>query len=244
MRVPRGEILGKGDAFHKIWRCHDRKWLLRNHSEKHAYLKSIYDDYKQKCSKDDFVIYSYNMMSNHGHEACKITGKVKVFSDHMRRSHGLFGMMYNRRHDRIGKVAHSRPKTLKVQDDDQLKTLMFYIDCNPVRAGIVKHPTNVLWKEFSSCRYYCYGEKNSYSEMLTEPEWYLKLGKTPRQRQRKYRSKLDKYLVEQGMKRDPAMSWGHFIGGELWVSEMRKKLSEALKKKTQDTSGSDPPESS
>jgi hypothetical protein len=50
--------------------------------------------------------------------------------------------------------------------------------------------------------------------------------------------------VKKGMKRDPKMSWGHFIGGELWVDEMRKKLSAALKKKSADTSGSDPPESS
>ena len=68
--------------------------------------------------------------------------------------------------------------------------------------------------------------------MLTVPKWYLKLGKTAGQRQRKYRSMLDKYLVKHGMKRDPTMSSGHFIGGDLWVDEMRKKLSAALKKKT------------
>jgi hypothetical protein len=79
--------------------------------------------------------------------------------------------------------------------------------------------------------------------MLTVPEWYKKLGKTAGQRQRKYRSMLDKYLVKHGMKRDPTMSSGHFIGGELWVGEMRKKLSAALKKKAKKPSGSDPPDS-
>jgi REP element-mobilizing transposase RayT len=244
MRVPRNEILAKGNTFHKIWRCHDRQWLLQSHGEKHAFLKSIYDDYKNNCSRDDFVIYGYTMMSNHGHEANGITGKVKSFSDHMRRAHGFFGQMYNKRHDRLGKVAHGRPKTLRVQDDDRLKELMFYIDCNPVRAKIIKHPTDIRWKEFSSCRFYCYGERNSYSEMLTVPEWYKKLGKNSKQRQRKYRSMLDKYLVKKGMKRDPKMSWGHFIGGELWVNEERKRLSAALKKKSKDSSGSDPPDSS
>ena len=53
---------------------------------------------------------------------------------------------------------------------------------------------------------------------------------------------LEKYLVERGMKRDPKMSRGHFIGGVLWVDEMRKKLSKAMKKKSQDKSGSDPPD--
>ena len=225
-----------------IWRCHDRQFLLQNHSEKHAYLKSVYDDYMKKCSRDDFVIYGYNLMSNHGHNADEIINNRQAFSDHMRRSHGLFGLMYNKRHGRIGKVAHDRPKTLRVQDDENLKNLMFYIDCNPVRAGITKHPTDIRWKDFSSCRFYCFGEKNSYSDMLTIPKWYLKLGKTARQRRHKYRSMLDKYLVERGMKRDPAMSRGHFIGGELWVNEMRKKLYASMKKKSRKTSGSDPPD--
>jgi hypothetical protein len=39
------------------------------------------------------------------------------------------------------------------------------------------------------------------------------------------------------------MSSGHFIGGELWLQEMRKKLSAALKKKSKKPSGSDPPDS-
>jgi hypothetical protein len=182
------------------------------------------------------------MMSNHGHAANEIVNNRKAFSDHMRRSHGLFGLMYNKRHSRIGKVAHDRPKTLRVQDDERLKNLMFYIDCNPVRAGITKSPTDIRWKDFSSCRFYCFGEKNSYSDMLTVPEWYKKLGKTARQRQHKYRSMLDKYLVERGMKRDPTMSRGHFIGGELWVNEMRKKLYAAMKKKSKRSSGADPPD--
>jgi len=243
VRIPRKHILVPGSVFHKIWRCHNREFLLRQHSEKHAYLKTIHDDYLNKCSRDDFVIYGYNVMSNHGHEASEILNNLKAYSDHMRRANGFFGLMYNKRHDRLGKLAHGRPKTLQVENDEQLKDLMFYIDCNPVRAGIIKRPTDIRWKEFSSCRFYCFGKKNSYDDMLTIPNWYIKLGKTIRARQKKYRSKLDKYLVKYGMKRDPTKSSGHFIGGELWKDEMRKQLSAVLKKKKEDQSGTDPPES-
>ena len=243
MRVPRKKTLTPGSDFHMIWRCHDRQFLLQNHSEKHAFLKGVLDDYTKKCSRNDFVIYGYSLLSNHGHNANGIVDNQTAYSDHMRRAHSKFGLMYNKRHNRLGKVACGRPKTLRVHTDEDLKNLMFYIDCNPVRAGITKTPTDIRWKDFSSCRFYCYGEKNSYSDMLTMPEWYKKLGKTARQRQRKYRSMLDKYMTEKGLKRDPTMSSGHFIGGELWVEEMRRKLSAALKKKSRKTSGSDPPES-
>ena len=243
MRVPRKHLLEKGSPFHKIWRCHNREFLLQSHAEKHAYLKSIHDDYKKKCSTDDFVIYSYNVMSNHVHESDEIrSDDSRPFSEHMRRAHGRFGLSFNRRHNRLGKVAHDRPKTLQVQDCDRLKNLMFYIDCNPVRAGLISHPADILWKEFSSCRYYCYGEKNSYSDMLSEPDWYLELGPTARARQRRYRSMLDKHLVRLGLKRDPKMGSGFFIGGQLWVEAMRKKLAKVLKNKR--PAGSDPPDSS
>ncbi|HUU01503.1 MAG TPA: hypothetical protein VM425_08700 [Myxococcota bacterium] len=241
MRVPRKHILVPHAPFHKIWRCHDREYLLQSHAEKHAYLKCIHDDYLKKCSQDDFVIYSYNVMSNHCHESDEIRGDSKVFSEHMRRAHGLFGLTFNKRHKRLGKVAHDRPKTLQVQDDERLKNLMFYMDCNPVRAGIIARPTDIRWKEFSSCRFYCFGEKNSYDDMLTIPEWYKKLAPTARKRQSKYRSMLDRYMVEHGMKRDPTMGSGLFIGGELWMDEMRKKLSKLLKKKK--STGPDPPDS-
>jgi putative transposase len=234
MRVARKNIIGTGSVFHKIWRCHNREFLLKDHNEKHAYLRSILNDYTKKSLEDDFVVHGYNIMSNHVHEAGKITGELSAFSDHMRRAHGIFGLHFNKRHKRIGKVAHSRPKTLRVENDEELMLLMFYIDCNPVRAGIIKHPSDIHWKDFSSCRYYSFGERNKYSEMIKVPEWYMKLGKTARQRQRKYRSLLDRYLIEYGLKRDPCKTFGHFIGGELWVMEMRKLLSVLPKKKSTD----------
>jgi len=231
MRLPRKLIVGPGSSIHKIWRCHNREFLLQSHRDKRAYLQAIHDDFLQRCSQDDFAIQSYCIMSNHAHEKDKIKQDLASFSRHMQRAHGLFGLHYNKRHRRLGKIAHDRPKTLLIENDEEDMRCTFYIDCNPVRAGIIKHPTDVLWKDLSSCRYYAYGKKNQYDDMIEFPQWYQRLGKTARQRQRKYRSLLDKYLVEEGLKRNPKMSRGYYLGGELWKMEMRKKLGEKLKKK-------------
>jgi hypothetical protein len=67
--------------------------------------------------------------------------------------------------------------------------------------------------------------------MLELPGWYIRLGRTPGQRQRKFRSLVDRYLVESGMKRNPKYSRGHFIGNTSWVREKRKMLRDELKKK-------------
>jgi len=224
MRVPRKYVLGSNTAFHKIWRAHNREFLMQSHEEKRSYLHFVKDDYLQEGHKSGLVFYAYCVMSNHVHETGKIGPELEPFSNHMRRAHGRFGLSYNKRHDRLGPVAHDRPKTKQIQDDEALMRCMFYSDCNPVRAGLIKNPTDVRWKGLSSCRYYARGEKNEFTAVLTLPDWYLRLGKNDKQRQHKYCSLLNKYLEDAGLKRDPKMSRGYFLGGELWISEMSSQL--------------------
>jgi putative transposase len=232
MRLPRHLIVGPLSSIHKIWRCHNREFLLQDNNDKLAYLQAIHEDFTKRCSSDDFVIQAYSIMSNHVHEMLRIKRSLLAFSRHMQRAHGRFGLLYNKRHRRLGKVAHDRPRTLLIQDDEAEMRCSFYLDCNPVRAGILQHPTDIRWKDFSSCGCYALGRKNRHDGMIELPEWYQRLGKTPRQRQRRYRSLLDKYMVEQGLKRDPKMSSGYFLGGVLWALQMRKALGMHLRQKS------------
>ena len=240
MRFPRKCVLRPGDVFHKIWRCHDRQYLLQSHHEKLEYLNALRDDYQQNSRPEQFVMHGYCMMSNHAHEDLKLLEDVTAFSNHMRRAHSRFGQEFNQRHDRLGKVAHARPKTLRVQNAKEHIYLRHYIDCNPVRAGLIKTPTDILWRQLSTCRWYAYGEPNDFTDMCTYPDWYLALGKTPRARQSKYRSLLDLFMIDNGMKRDPKAIRGNFIGDVVWQAEMRHKLAERLKRLTNHSTG--PPE--
>jgi hypothetical protein len=232
MRVPRAHIIGPGNAFHKIWRAHNEEFLLQSHEEKHAYLRALHDDYTKKCSREDFLIYVFCLMSNHAHEQEKIVNSLKAFSEHMRRAHGRFGLGYNKRHKRLGTVAHDRPRTIRLQTLEDEMYCAFYILCNPVRAKIIKQPYDIRWKNFSTARYMAYGEENRYTDMITFPEWYLQLGDTPEKRQKKFRRLMDEYLVEKGMKRDPKLSSGYFYGRESWLREMRKKLRKKMRDKS------------
>jgi putative transposase len=62
-----------------------------------------------------------------------------------------------------------------------------YIERNPVRAGIVKDPSEFLW---SSYNFYAKGARDS---IVTVNPLYPTLGKTPRKRQRIYQ----KYINEE-----------------------------------------------
>jgi len=214
-----------------MWRAHNREFIMKSHAEKLHYLRAVRDDYVKKCGPEQFELHGYTIMSNHAHLNGQTNDDHKPYSAHMLRSHSRFGTGYNLRHNRLGKVAHDRPKTKSSQDETYAIRVMLYDHFNPVRARIIPEPTHVKWKLFSTARYMAYGEENEFTCMITLPDWYLNLGKTPRQRQRKYRQMLDQFMVDKGFKPDPKMSKGYFIGGDLWVKSMRNWLRERLRKK-------------
>lgn len=139
-------------SFHKIWRGHDRAYLLQERAEKHAYLAEVAKDHESKCDGKAFELHAFCIMGNHVHEEGRLKGDPRHLSDHMCRAHACFGLKFNRRKGRLGKLAHSSPKTLVIQSDDAEIRCSFYIHTNPMRANIAKTPWNVRWRTFSSCR--------------------------------------------------------------------------------------------
>jgi len=243
MRIPRRLVLRPFSYFHMMWRAHNREFLLQDHREKLRYLRAVRDDYLKECSPDQFAIHGYTMMSNHGHLNGSIGEDYTPYSDHMRRAHSRFGQSFNRRHDRVGKVAQGRPKIKASQDEAYAIEVMLYDLFNPVRAKIIPTPTHVQWRLFSVARYLAFGEENEFTCMITLPDWYLRLGKTVAQRQKKFRQMLDQYAVDRGLKRDPKRARGHFVGGDLWVQAMRRLVGEWVRahRKEDSGSGADPP---
>ena len=244
MRVPRRLVLEPYSYFHMMWRAHNRERIMSSHAEKLRYLRALRDDYLKNCSPEQFELHGYTMMSNHGH----INGSVKEdhvpLSDHMRRAHSRFGLEYNKRHGRIGKVAHDRPKIKASRQDADAIRIMLYDHFNPVRAGLTKDPTDIRWKQLSTARWMAYGEENEFTCVFTLPPWYRKLGSTAKKRQRAYRKMLDEWALEKGYKRDPKLARGNFVGGDLWVAAMRRKVSQWFKerkKKNPSEAGPDPP---
>ena len=243
MRIPRRIVLKPFSYFHMMWRAHNREFIFSDHREKIAYLRAVRDDYRKNCNPESFAIHGYILMTNHNHTNGSVGEEPSLYSDHMRRAHSRFGMVFNKRHDRLGKVAHDRPKIKASQDETYAIQVMLYDLFNPVRAGIIPTPTHIKWRLFSTARYLAYGEKNEFTCMITLPDWYLRLGKTAAQRQRKFRQMMDDYALKKGLKRDPKKARGHFVGGEAWVRERRRLVGDWVRarKKQADGTGADPP---
>ncbi len=87
----------------------------------------------------------------------------------------------NRTYKRSGTLWDGRFRSSVVQQQKYLLSCQHYIEMNPVRAGMVKHPGEYRW---SSYQVNGQGKK---SNLLSQHDLYLSLGQTDMERQTAYR---------------------------------------------------------
>lgn len=126
-------------------------------------------------------IYSFVLMTNHVHLLIEAKGdnrNLAYFIKHVSQRHGQY---INRRYNRSGTLWEGRFKSSPVSTDRYLLACSRYIEMNPVRAGMVKDPTEYY---FSS-----YGAKIGLKELkwLDFDPLYLGLGKSVAERQIEYK---------------------------------------------------------
>jgi hypothetical protein len=145
----------------------------------------------------------------------------------MRYSHGLFGQRYNRIKNRTGQVADGRPKTPLIQNEKHQIRVHFYIEANPIRAGICKL-SNLKNFIFCSYGFYAYGRRSPFSHLLKIPDWYLKLGNTMQERQQRYRKLFSQY-IESGSSKSSLEFKSAYIGEQKWIALSKERLKQFLK---------------
>jgi len=227
-RIPRNLILEEGFQTHKMWRGHNKEWNLSSVGEKSFYLWSL----NKLLPKQSNILNAYTLMSNHAHEDYDIKSKNE-FYDLMRDHHSRYGMFFNRKHNRQGRVAYDRPKTCLIESDEYSMRTIFYIHANPVKAGITKNAANYIW---STHRLYAFGKRDEFNKYVRFPRWYMALGKTPQLRQKAYRRLFDAYLREQGFIKQIKQNFlnKNFFGSFLWVSDRMKKAKDGVECKSND----------
>ncbi len=180
------------------------------------YLTFLFSHYSLSSPNQ---LYAVTLMSNHTHEVYKIED-VENFSNQMRQHHSKYGLFFNKKHKRCGKVAQDRPKTCLIGDEDHEMRVIFYIHANPVRAKMVRDAKDYYW---STHQLYAYGRKQPWMRHIVFPGWYLKLGTTMRERQEQYIKLFNRYLKQQGLVYIPIFR-KHFYGPIMWVLTMQKPI--------------------
>jgi len=227
MRLSRSiQLHPESASTHLFWRAHNKEFYLNDPSIKKLYLDCCKWASKKINRKQSLVeIHSYCLMSNHVHLNTTYKQSSSHLSEWMRNCHGRFGATYNRIHKRSGKVAESRPKTSLIQDTTYEMRVHFYIEANPIRAGICKLENLHLFR-YSSYGYYAFGMRDECTHLLTPPHWYLALGTTNRERQVKYRRLFADYL--QASKQTTQNFLNLLVGSQTWQIEMAQKIRQIL----------------
>ncbi len=169
-------ILYDGAIYHIVQRGHNKDRLFKN-AKDYKVFKDFIRKYKDKHV---FDIYHYCLMSNHFHILLKIY-KGDTLPKIM---HGItqsYSYYYRKTYNRIGYVYQNRYKSFLIEDDSYLLECGRYIERNPLRAGIVKDLSQYNW---SSYNFYAKGRPD---DIITENPLYQDMGKTPEERQRRYR---------------------------------------------------------
>lgn len=227
--------LSEGFCFHKTWKGHNGEWNINTPSEKRAYLDFLSQEH-QKISPKKNPLRAICVMSNHVHEIYTLD-VLEIFCKFMRSHHSRYGMYFNKKHQRHGKVAQDRPHTSLMENHHYEMMATFYIHANPLRAGICKDASSYQW---STHALYAFGKRASWMKdfWICFPKWYMALGKTWAQRQKVYRKLFAQYLKKFGEEKIKFLTFG--FGTSIWTHN-RKYLCRTKKPTFSDTNKNAPP---
>jgi len=137
--VPRKNRIDKVGFYHIINRGVAREGIYHDDEDFTKFL-----DIVQEASQEyGFSIYSFCLMSNHYHFLLKTTDfNLSIL---MQKINSRYSIYYNNRYKRVGPLWQGRFKSWFVYDELYLKSLVKYIEYNPLKAGITKKIGEYRW---------------------------------------------------------------------------------------------------
>lgn len=129
-------------------------------------------------------------MPNHVHLLATPGGEqcVSLMMQYLGRK---FVRYFNRRHVRTGTLWEGRFRSSLIQSDRHLLACQRYIELNPVRAGLVTHPSDYHWSSYHS------NAVGIPSSFIKPHEIYLSLGKDEQRRRYAYLQLFDEALPRE-----------------------------------------------
>lgn len=182
-RLPR--FILPGQPQHVILRGNNRTEIFCAEADYQFYL----DKLQLACEKHSCDIHAYVLMTNHVH--LLITPhEEQSLSKALQMLGRYYVQFFNHCYRRSGTLWEGRYKATLIDTDAYLLTCMRYIELNPVRAGMVMHPSEYHW---SSYGYNAFGRTDNW---VTPHLEYRRLGKTDEERRSAYRQ-LFKYQISE-----------------------------------------------
>jgi len=143
--MPRkARVILSNTAHHIVQRGHNRAAVFIEEQDYLHYL-SILKEWKEKFGTR---MYGYCLMTNHVHLILDPAEDVTSIGKLMKRLAGRYTRYFNHQERRTGSVWEGRYKSSPIETEHYLKACSRYVDMNPVRAGMVKHPGEYPWSSY------------------------------------------------------------------------------------------------
>lgn len=140
-RRPRRQPVGT--PLHVIARAHHGRPVFGT-AESKQYLLELLCDVTERWPWD---VLNWVVMTNHVHLLVQL--HEQTLSDAMKRLLGLHAQRWNWSNEERGHVFMGRFRSIVVDDASYLATVSRYIDLNPVRAGLCRHPADYMWSGYA-----------------------------------------------------------------------------------------------
>ena len=167
--------------YHWMSRGYLKRDIFRSRPDFDKFLGLV----QEYSPKHQIAVYHYCLMNNHLHFLVKAPTikDLTLFSHFVKRRYAYY---YSKTYRHAGATFEKRFNAIPVTDERYLLECGRYIERNPVRAGIVKHPADYA---YSSSRYYLRGE---LSCILSPSPAYLAISEDPDTRRALY----EQYVTE------------------------------------------------
>ena len=172
-----------GVPVHIIQRGVNRSLCFVDDDDRAAYIRILAD----AANSQGVDIHAWVLMGNHAHLLLTPGGdqSTSLLMQYLGRS---YVRLFNRRHSRTGTLWEGRFRSSLIQSARYLLACQRYIEMNPVRAGLVTHPSEYHWSSYHT------NALGRHSGFLVPHESYLSLGLDEPRRLAAYRGLVDQAL--------------------------------------------------
>lgn len=214
-RLPRFSL--PGHPQHVIVRGNNRDSIFHEEEDYRYYLKRL----RQACDRHKCDVHAYVLMTNHVHllvtplEEHSLSSAIQMIGRY-------YVQYFNRSYQRTGTLWEGRYKATLIDSEAYALGCYRYIELNPVRVGMVRHPRDYPW---SSYRFNALGEP----DMLVVPQaMYRALGRDFGQRRKAYRALFKSRIPEKMLTeiRD-ATNKAWVLGGDSFKDRIAANLGRA-----------------
>jgi len=185
-------------VYHVTARGDRRESIFEDDADRNTLLSIV----AQGLDRYDAVALAYCLMGNHYHFVLQT--RQANLSRLMRHVNGVYTQTYNRRHRKVGHLLQGRFKAQLVDRDEYLLEVCRYVDLNPVRAGMKRHPRDWAWSSY-----------RAHSGEVEGPVWLDS-------------ASLHRQLAPRTSRRDGPAAYARFVaegkGVRLWDDALRGQI--------------------